>query len=328
MPEMLTNSETFFGGNPGAVQRLLANNCDMNVLRTNAILQQDEWKELDKRVVKVATERLIAVQDLISNGLVLNLGGIGVTMSQFQTESDMTGAVISMEPDSAGSRDNLDYQAANVPIPIIHKDFTIGLRQLEASRRMGSNIDMSTADAASRKVAEAMEDLVIKGSGAKFAGNSIYGYTNHPNRLTGSATGTWDDIDNIYDTVLAMLAAAETQKKYGPFNLYVAGDIGANLYRVYDDGSGQTVAQRLQNITPIKSVKVADRWPKGRVGLVQMDSGTVDLAVAQTLIPVEWTTNGGMTTQYKILTALAPRLKPDANGALGVVDFAGAGGVN
>jgi uncharacterized linocin/CFP29 family protein len=230
-----------------------------------------------------------------------------------------------MEADSEGNRDNLDYKTESVPIPIIHKDFTLGIRQLEASRRMGSNIDLSTADTASRKVAEGMEDLVIKGYGSTFAGNRIYGYTTHPNRITGTATGQWGtDIENVYGTVLSMLAAAEAGKKFGPFTLYIAGNLGVNLFNVYGDGSGQNVMQRIQNIPAIRAVKVADRLASGNLLLVQMDSGTVDIAVAQTLIPVEWSSNGGMTTQYKILAALAPRLKPDANGTLGVVHYVGA----
>lgn len=321
-----TGSE-FLGGSSYAVQQLLQNNCNMEVLRTNAILQKEEWVDLDKRVVQIARERLTVVQDLISNGLTLQLGGIGVTVSQYQTESDMTPASVNMEPDSEGNRDNLNYDLASVPIPIIHKDFSIGIRQLEASRRMGSNIDLSSADVASRKVAEAMEDMVIKGYGRSFGGNRIYGYTNHPNRVTGIAVGNWmTDINNIYQTVLNMIIAAESAKKFGPYILYIPGGLGAQLFNVYDDGSGQTVMQRLQNITSIKAVRVADRLPAGNLALVQMTSDVVDLAIAQALIPVEWSTNGGMTTQYKILTAMAPRLKPDANKSLGVVHFTGAEG--
>ena len=310
------------GLNGSVVQKLYANNMNMSVLRTNAILQDREWMDLDKNVIKVAEERLVITQDLINAGLTYDLGGIGTTISQWQVESDMTDAIVSMEPDTEGNRDLVDYQIDKVPVPIIHKDFSIGLRQLDASRRMGSNIDLTNSDAAARRVAVGMEDLVVKGYASKFAGQSIYGVTTHPNRITGTAPGPWTTIENIYETVLNMLEAADAAHRYGPFNLYIPSGLGMLLYRFYDDGSGQTVEQRLQQITPIQAVRVSDRLANNEVVLVQMTSDTIDLAVAQPLIPVEWDTKGGMVTNYKILTSMAPRIKPDANGKLGIVHFA------
>ena len=307
--------------NSTMVQKLLSSGMDLSVLRTNAVLQKEEWVDLDKRVIRIAEERLVLTQDLIAAGLTYNLGGIGTTISQWQVESDMTDAVVSMEPDSEGNRDLVDYDIDQVPIPIIHKDFRIGLRQLEASRRMGSSIDTTNADAAARRVAIGMEDLVVRGYASKFAGQSIYGVTTHPNRITGTAPGPWTNIDNVYETILKMVEAADAAHRYGPFNLYIPSGLGMVLYRFYDDGSGQTVEQRLQQITPINAVRVNDRLPADQLVLIQMASDTIDLAVAQPLMPVEWDDKGGLVTNYKVLTAMAPRLKPDANGILGVVHF-------
>ena len=312
-------TEQGLGGS--VAQRLLANNMNMQVLRTNAILQKDEWVDLDKRVIKIAEERLVLTQDLIAAGLTYDLGGIGTTISQWQVESDMTDAVVSMEPDSEGNRDVVDYDIAQVPIPIIHKDFRLGIRQLEASRRMGSSIDMTNSDAASRRVAVGMEDLVLKGYASTFAGQTIYGALNHPKTITGVAPGAWSDIDNVYETILKMVEAADAAHRYGPFNLYVPSGLGMVLYRFYDDGSGQTVEQRLNQITPIQSVKVNDRLPANTLLLVQMTSDTIDIAVAQPLMPVEWESKGGLVSNFKIITAMAPRIKPDADGKLGIVHF-------
>lgn len=308
-------------------QRLIGSNMDLSILRTNAILLKDEWLNLDERIVQIAQERLTIVNDLIDMGLTYDLGGIGTTISQWQVESDLTEATVSMEPDSEDNRDVLEYELAQVPVPIIHKDFKLGIRQLEASRRMGSNIDLSNADAASRKVAIGMEDLVVKGYGNTFAGNTIYGVTTHPSRITGVATGNWlSTIDAAYSTVLAMLAAADVQHRYGPFNLYISKGLGQVIYYVYPDGSGQTVLQRLQNIDSIMNIKVDDRLEDGDLVLIQMTSDTIDLGVAQPLIPVEWEEKGGLVTNFKILTSAVPRIKPDGKGELGIVHFTGAKG--
>lgn len=310
-------------GNGSVAQRLLANNMDMGILRSNAVLLEREWIDLDTRIVKIAQERLTVVQDLIDGGFTYDLGGIGTTISQWQTESDMTPATVSMEPDSQDNRDLLDYELAQVPIPIIHKDFKLGIRQIEASRRMGSNIDMTNADAAARRVAIGMEDLVIRGYGNAFGGNPIYGYTTHPNRITGTAPGPWSPatLENVYATVLAMLTAADKAGFFGPFNLYIPSGIGMVLYTYYTDGSGQTVEMRLQNIGLINKIAVADRLPANQLVMVQMDTSVVDLAVAQPLMPVEWDDQGGLVTNYKVLTAMAPRLKANQNGGLGIVNY-------
>lgn len=307
--------------------RLMANNMNPACLRTQAVLLKDEWVDLDTRIIQIAQERLSLTQDLIEAGLTYELGGIGTTISQWQVESDMTDATVSMEPDSEDNRDLLEYQLAQVPVPIIHKDFKLGIRQLEATRRMGSNIDLTNADAAARRVAVGMEDLVIKGYPSTFVGQNIWGVTNHPDRITGVATGNWlSDIDAVYTTVLSMLAAADARHRYGPFNLYISPGLGQVIYYVYPDGSGQTVLQRLQNIDAINEIKVNDRLADGDLVLVQMTADTIDLAVAQPLIPVEWDEKGGLVVNFKIMTALVPRIKPDGYGELGIVHYSGARG--
>lgn len=317
-----TGTGLFGSGGPSAA-KLLANKCDVSCLRTNTLLRKEEWVDLDKRVVQVARERLTVVQDLIGAGLTLTLGGLGVTISQFETESDMSDASVSMEADVMGQQDQLDYGLQSVPIPIIHKDFKLGIRQLEASRRMGSNIDMTNSDAATRKVAEGAEDLVIKGLSKKINGYSIYGLTTHPNRITDAAPGHWDTIANIYATVLSMIGDANAKKQFGPFILYVATDVATTLYQIYADITGQTALERILKIPQIKEVKAADRLPAGNVVLVQMLTTTIDLAIAQTLIPIEWNTMGGLVSWFKIMMAFAPRIKPDANGNLGIVHYTG-----
>ena len=304
---------------------LLANGMDINRLRTNAVLQKDEWVEMDERVIQIAQERLTVTQDLIDTGLVYDLGGIGTTISQWQLESDMTEAVVSMEPDSEGNRDLLNYNTAQTPIPIISKDFRIGLRQLEASRRNGSRIDLTNADAAARVVARGVEKLILRGNSASFAGNKIYGATNHPYTITGTAPGTWaSDVDNAFKTIRHGLELADKNQRYGPFNVYVAPGLGLHLYDYYSDGSGQTVADRIENLPNINKLRVSDVLAPGTIAMIQMTSDTIDIAVAQTLITVEWDEKGGMASNFKVLTALAPRIKPDANGKLGIVYMTGA----
>ncbi|MCL2223573.1 MAG: bacteriocin family protein [Defluviitaleaceae bacterium] len=305
-------------------QRLIATNMDISMLRTNAILQKDDWVDLDRRVVKVAQERLSAVSDLVDRDLIYELGGLGKTVSQWQTEGDMSDATVSMEPDSDGIRDLLNLETDEVPVPIIHKDFRLGARQLAAGRESGSPIDMTNADAATRKVAVGMEDLVISGSKNKFSKKPIYGYITHPFRSQIAFVDIGGilqpiTVDNFAELILQMIQEADDKDYYGPFILYVPTGLSTILYKIIPNTNGKMLKQHLEEIDLIEEVKVSSRMPKGNLALVQMSSDNVDLAIGQPLIPVEWDEKGGMAVNYKILTAMAPRLKSRQDKTLGVV---------
>jgi len=310
--------------NGNAAKKFLASNMNFGVLRTNTVLHKDDWVDLDRRVIQIAQEKLTVVSDLTDRGLTYELGGIGKTVSQWQTEGDMSPANVSMEPDTEGERDLVNYELAQVPIPIIHKDFRLGMRQIAAAREAGSNIDMSNADAATRQVAISMEDMVILGYQHTIGGGRIYGYTNHPYR----ATLALDDglgnllpftVENAARMILDMIQKADDDEYYGPFNLYLPTGMSTVLYEIIPNTNGKMLKQHLEEIDLIQEVKIASRMPKGNMTLVQMTSDNVDIAVGQPLIPVEWNEKGGMAVNYKILTAMAPRLKARQDRKLGVV---------
>lgn len=305
-------------------QRLIASNMDISRLRTNAILQKDDWIDLDNRVVTVAQERLSAVTDLADRGLTYDLGGLGKTVSMWQTEGDMSPANVSIEPDSDGERDLVNYETDEVPVPIIHKDFRLGARQLAAGRESGSNIDMTNADAAARKVAVGMEDLVISGSKNKFSKKPIFGYVTHPFRSKIAFVDTGGilqpiTVENFPELILQMIQKADDTDYFGPFILYVPTGLSTILFKIIPNTNGKMLKQYLEEIDLIEEVKVSSRMPKGSLALVQMSSDNIDLAVGQPLVPVEWEERGGMAVNYKIMTAMAPRLKARQDRTLGVV---------
>jgi len=257
---------------------------------------------------------------LRAKGLTYDLGGIGTSVSQWQVASTMTPANVSMQASTAGDRDIVEYGIDQVPVPIIHKDFKIDLRSLDASRRMGSNIDLTNIDEAATQVAYGIEDLILKGR--RIANGQIYGVLTNPKRIVGTSPTNWKaDPESIYDVVLTMIDDADRANRFGPFNLYLPSGLANMLYKRYADGSGDTVMKALGDINLIENIRVSDRLPKNRVVLMQMTSDTIDLAIGQDVITVEWETLGGMETNYKVLASLAPRIKPDIEGNLGIVDY-------
>ncbi|MCL2236517.1 MAG: bacteriocin family protein [Defluviitaleaceae bacterium] len=308
-----------------SAKMLIANGMNLDTLRTNTVLQKDDWEDLDNRVIAVAQERLVVVSDLVERGLTYDLGGIGKTVSMWQTSGDMSPANVSMEPDSEGERDLVNFETTQVPVPIIHKDFRLGLRQVAAGRESGSNIDLTNADEASRTVAIGMEDLVIRGYDKTLDGQHIYGYITHPYRSTVALTDivTGDPlpftVETAADWILAMVQEADDKSYHGPFVLYVPTGLSTILYKIIPGTNGKMLKQHLEEIDLIDSIKVSSRMPKGNMALVQLDSGNVDLAIGQPLIPVEWDEKGGMALHYRIMTAMVPRLKFRQNKTLGVV---------
>lgn len=316
----ITDLKSFSGSAP---VRLMNAGFKINALRTNALLRDTEWQEIDRAVVDVARVQLNGIADLRQYGLVQPLGGLGTILSAYDQLSDMTDANIDMSGVTPGEEDKVEFTQVNVPVPITHKDFRLNIRQLEASRRLGDSLDTTQSQTATRKVVDALENMLFNGWGKKVNTYSIYGYTTHPSRNTGNGAD-WGTITNIYKNVNEMVAAAEADGYYGPYGLYVATTQYAEAREVYTDGSGQTAMARcLESIPQLKFFKPSSKLTAGQATLVTLTKDVVDLAVAQDIVPIEWDAMGGLVQHFKVLCAMVPRIKSDAEGHSGIVHFSG-----
>lgn len=290
-----------------------------------ATLRYDEWKDIDRRVIGVATERFVGIADLISRGLTYNLGSVGITIAQWERSSDITEAQISMSGITAGENDRMLFENQSVPVPVIHKDFSLNWRNLEASRRFGQGLDLVQADAAARVVAEKSEDMLFAGASVQVNGSTIYGYTTHPNRNTVTLSEQWTASGKTGAEVLAdvqgMLATARGDNMFGPFTLYIPGEYETKLDDDFAPSSGdtRTIRERIMKLNGIQDIKVADRLSNHNVLLVQMTSDVVDLAVAQDINTLEWDEKGGLQKLFKVMAIWVPRIKSDYDGRSGIV---------
>jgi uncharacterized linocin/CFP29 family protein len=294
-------------------------------INVNATLPYDAWKDIDRRVVMASEDRLTGVNDLINKGLTHDLGSLGVTLSQWDKQSSMTAADVSMNGETAGDEDRLTYTTAAVPVPIFHKDFRISMRAQQASERTGEALDTQTAFVAAQKVAEASEDMIFNGvSGIQLNTDTISGYTNFSSRNTFTIGTAWDlltDNDDIVDDVVAMMDLARGDGFYGPYCLYIPDEYEGIMDKTLDASSGnpETVRDRLLRIPMVEAVKVVDRLADNNVVLVQLTPNVVDLAIAQNIAAVEWTNNAGFTGNHRVFAAWAVRVKDDADGNCGIV---------
>lgn len=316
-------------GNGTVAQRLLASGFATNSLRTNDVLRKDEWIHYDTKVVEIARKRLVGVGDLISKGLTLPIANpLGTTRIEWETMSDMDPADVSMSGVTPGQKDRVEYNLTGVPLPIIHKDFSINIRALEASRKTGMPLDTTQAQLAATLVSEKCEEMLFKGySNLVMQNSTIYGYTTAPNRNTGSisnwASGATTG-ETIVDNVLSMILALQTDNKYGPYALYVPLDYYNRLLDDFKANSDKSTLKRLMEIPDLESIKISKDLTGGASGeviLVQMSSDVVDIVDGMQPTVLQWESAGGFVVNFKVMAIMVPRFKSDAATQSGIAHF-------
>lgn len=313
----------------GIANRLLRANMDPKVLRTNDTLWDDEWKLFDKAVVDICRVRMTGINDLVSRGLVYNVpNGMSVTVLQYQNQSDMSAAQLSMSGLTKGLNDRLDFGIGYLPLPIIHKDFQIDARTLAMSRRFGMPLDTTTATVAAIKISELAESILFNGYNSyAFGGGTIYGYVDSPLAQSGTLTG-WGDSAlvgaNIMKNVREMKQKSINQKHFGPWIVYVPLAYETILDADYSATTNptMTIRERLLKIGGIVDVKVADQMTANHVVMVELQPQTARMVVGMQPTNLQWDTEGGMGLNFKVMAIMVPQLRADQDGNCGIIDYA------
>lgn len=297
----------------------------------NSTLREDEWKEIDRVVQESARYPLIGVQDLKSRGFIKPIGSLGTLSVHWYKSSEVTRASTNMTGRGRGQQDLPDMTLDGVPLPITWKEFSIDQRFLEASRKLGNGIDTTGAAESARVVAEELEYMLFNGSSVKFGGQSIYGYTNHPSRVTDTAAnfggGDWGTVTNVVPTVAGMINAANGQRHYGPYVLYVSEtQYNQAALTFFTDGTGETALQRLKKLESLAAVRQvpAASLADGALVLVHMSREVVEWAEAIDIEAREWMSPDGMETTFKVFSVGVPVLKDRYDGKSGIVHATGA----
>ena len=290
-----------------------------------ASLRKDDWKLLDEAVVKAAKPRLRAVADLRAAGLTYSIpNGMGKTVLETETQSDISDAIISMDGLRESNTDRPVFELTNLPLPIIHKDFQFSARQVMASRNGGSPLDTTTAELAARRVAEEAEKLLLGVSSSyAYGGGTIYGYTNYPSALskviTSPTADGWTPAATVQE-VLEMRYQSQVAYHYGPWMLYCSPSWDVYMDDDYSAAKGDlTLRDRLRKIEGIQDVRTLDYLTSYDLILVQMTSDVVREVIGMDITTVQWETKGGMQLNFKVMAILVPQLRADQNANTGIV---------
>ena len=322
-----------FSGSPGKI--LAANGWDIRALRpyvrpgkplrANDLLSKDEWIAFDDALVQVARRQLGAIEDLISAGLTLNLGSLGVLISEYEALSTIDLAEQSMSGVAPGQRDLATFTLNSVPVPITFRDFQLHLRYLEASRRGGSNVDTTNAELCASRVNEKLEEVLFNGSTVSIGGSVQAGYTTASSRITGSTTADWGVATGaqIIGDALAMIADAENENYFGQYMFYVPVSAMQNIRNDFKADSDKTILQRLEEIDAFQGIRGTTSLGASEVVAVRLTKDVVDIAIASPVTTVQWDEMGGMIQNFKVMAAMAPRIKipASANAKTGLVHY-------
>lgn len=312
----------------GIANRLLRANMNPLALRTNDTLLDDEWKMFDKTVVDICRQRMVGVQDLTSRGLIYNVpNGMSVTVLQYQNQSDMSAAQVSMSGLTRGLNDRPDFGIGYLPLPIIHKDFQIDARTLAMSRRFGMPLDTTAAAVAAIKISELAEDILFNGYNTfTFGGGTIYGYHDFASAQSGTLIH-WHDSAAVGASIMAnvreMKQKSITAKHYGPWILYIPTAYETILDADYSATTNptMTIRDRLLKIGGIVDVKVADKMPADHIILVELQQQTARMVIGMQPTNLQWDTEGGMGLNFKVMAILVPQLRADQDGNCGIVVY-------
>jgi hypothetical protein len=332
LPLPLSTGKQFMssGGGRWATERLAAaiksgRRMSPKELRTLDTLSKDEWIHLDAELVEEAQLRRIGIADLMSNGLTLPVpNAMGKTIVQYETLTDMEPAIISLDGKARSNDDRQEYDLHGIPLPIIHKDFDLNLRVLEASRTRGEALDTTQIRTAGRLVAETLERVYFMG-GPTFGGLPIRGLTTHPDRniVTWGVHGNWlsgtKTGEDILQDVGILKAAAHAARMYGPYMLYVPATYDVRLDGDFKPNSDKTIRQRIMEVDGIQGVKAADMLTGNNVILVQMTKDVVCLVNGESLQTIQWDVEGGFVIKFKAFCIQIPLIRSDAQGRSGVV---------
>lgn len=296
------------------------------LMNATATLRKEEWQILDEAIVMAAKSRLRVVADLRSSGLTFAIpNGMGKTVLQTESVSDVSEALISMDPARQAEGDRPEYDLVNLPLPVIHKDFYFNARQIAASRNIGASIDVTTAQLAARRVAEEAEKLVLGTSPSyTYGGGTVYGLTNFPKRITAVITSPedtgWTPLVTVRE-ILAMRQASQDRFHYGPWVLYNSTSWDQYLDDDYSTLKGdKTLRERIKAIAGITDVRTADYLGSGfQLLLVQQTSDVIREVIGMDITTVQWEEQGGMRLNFKVMAIMVPQLRADFNDNTGIV---------
>jgi len=178
------------------------------------VLPPETYMKIKEGMVANARKHSIARQ--IIGVRPLN-AGVGLQQWTYDTLTEVSDAQITYAFTETGE-DVADFGRSHVPIPVIHKEFRIGFRDIVAAQRGGYPLQSATADSASYKVMLQENAMLLNGYAADGTNYDIKGlYQSAGNTETTSKD--FGTAGNAMSKVQLAITKMLEDDIYGPYNL-------------------------------------------------------------------------------------------------------------
>jgi hypothetical protein len=279
-------------------------------IETFSALPEDSWKSLESAVIGEQSVPMSGVQDLMDAGLVIGESPFFV-QHEWDVTSEVTAADITVDGEASDDRDQFQTERKAITVPVISKSFRVGFRAMGAYNSTGRSFSTDQAVQAAQVVAEAKENALFNGFGdVKIAtASETFGYTNNPD--TNSAAGlSWGTPGNATTVVNNIIAAQAADNFDSNITIYASqtqyNEISGTPRSADNNVTELEFIESIPQITAVRSVKpqfLAD----GSVLGVSLQRNTVVWVEAMPFTIVEWQSDDGMTTHWRVMTIAAPR---------------------
>jgi len=299
------------------------------VTNAGATLRFQEWKQIDDAVIMSARRQMRVVADIRGAGLTYGIpNGMGKTVLVTQSMTDITDASISMDPSQTSEGDRPEFDLVNLPLPVVHKDFSFNARQIATSRNNGTPIDVSMAELSAKRVAEEVEKMTLGTLDSfTYGGGTVYGFTNFPKRITATLTDPsssgWTPQTLIHE-IIAMRQQSINRFYYGPWMVYVSPGWDQYLDEDYfhidaSVGTAQTLRERLKKVEGVQDIRTAHFLEDMQIVMVQMTSDVVRMVIGMDVTTLQWESIGGLKINFKVMAILVPQLRSTVTNIAGHV---------
>lgn len=303
-------------------------------ITANALtLPYEGWRHVESTILDVARAQLGFVSDVMASNFQDSVpGGWAKSIYTKQRRSDSGKAQISMDPGVPGERTRSLINYDTIPLPLIHGDWSFGVREIDQAANEGFDLDTIEIANITRRIYEIAEELFLGTRSYSFMGFPLYGLTNHPQRVTGSltdpASGGWTGL-TLYNETLAMRQALYLKRQYGPYRLYVGRGWDQYLDRKWSTNyDAKTIRRQIEDIGSenggsgrIESIKTLDYLPSLAMCMVQWQKRSIRALNIVPLRPIRWTTPNGLGVAGKVIWGVVPEMQRDDLNQLGVAHY-------
>jgi len=137
--------------------------------------------------------------------------------------------------------------------------------------------------------------------------------------ITAPTAAGWTPQTTV-EEVLAMRQASIDDNHFGPWDVLFSTGWEQYLDEDYSAAKGNnTLRQRLQAISGISSIMVADYLTGTKIIMYQKSIDVIRAIVGMEVTTVQWDTIGGLQKNFKVMAIIVPNLRSDIDNKCGIV---------